>query len=390
MTVPVQQVTRTPLLTISVWSKSYVFRGRLTPLTVDASFRWNEASSVTFTVPSDDRRIADLRAQGARAVINYFADQDDAEPTLNMSGVLIEQSGQPRSGRVTPVTFTIEDDWVDVMQRTIGWPSPDAPIGSQAVAYNKVKGPAETVARDIIRRNIERIGKPLTIPASLGRGSIITVRIRMHPLVDRLFPAVDEAGIGVRIIQQGSARHLVFSERDTYPMVLSDLAGEVAEGGYRITAPTVTRLVCGASGKKEARIFRLKVDTARESAWGMVREEFLDCRDIDYPSTDFEDDVTDRANERLAETGPTSGCNARLQESARMWVGREIRLGTNVQIQLGDGPVVADVVREIRVTSSPAGVTVEPLVGLWDESGDAKLLKLLAKGIKQTRDLGVE
>ena len=73
-----------------------------------------------------------------------------------------------------------------------------------------------------------------------------------------------------------------------------------------------------------------------------------------------------------------------------MWVGREIRLGTNVQIQLGDGPVVSDVVREIRVTSTPSGVSVEPLVGLWDESGDAKLLKLLAKGIKQTRDLGVE
>ena len=61
-----------------------------------------------------------------------------------------------------------------------------------------------------------------------------------------------------------------------------------------------------------------------------------------------------------------------------------------VEADLGDGPVVTDVVREIRVSSSAAGLTVQPLVGLWDESGDLDLYRLIAAGSRATRDLGVE
>lgn len=391
MTVSVQQVERMPLVTVSVFTKAYESRGSVVPLTFDLAYRWNAASSATITVKSDDRRIADLRTPGARAIVRYYADQD-GPVTLSMSGPIVEQSGKPRTGRTTPVTFTVEDDWVDIMQRTLGWVAPGQPITNQGAesAYYRVKGPAETVAKTIIAANCSRAGKPLTVPASAGLGSTITVKIRMHPLVDRLYPAVDDAGIGLKVIQDGGTRELRVAEQTVHDQVLSDAGGEVVDGSYRLTAPTVTRLVCGASGKKEARIFRLKVKTALETEWGFKREEFLDCRDIDYPSDDFEDDVTARAEERFAEGNAKSGCDAQLQESARMAVGREIQLGTQVQIQLGDGPVVTDVVREIQVRSTEAGLRVHPIVGLWDESGERRAYRLIAAGNKKARDLGVE
>lgn len=384
---------RTPAVTVTVYDKAYAHRGPIRGLlSASASFRWNAASTAKLSVISSDRRIPDLRTPGCRAVVQYWADRDAATPTLSMSGTVAEETGSPRSGQKTAVVFTIQDDWVDILQSTLGWVAPIQPISNQGAetAYYKSSGPAETVAKAIIGANASRAGKPLTVPASMGRGSNITVQIRMHPLVDRLFPAVDDAGIGLQVLQQGAGRTLLVTARTSYPEVLTDATGEVVEGAYTLTAPTVTRLICGASGKQEARVFVQQVDAAREAAWGLRLEEFLDVRNIKYPSGSFAAEVAAKAAERLAEGGPKSGCSAKLQESRRLVIGDRIGLGSEVEIQLGDGPVVTDIVREIQVSTTDAGISVNPLVGGWDESGDRKLWNLIASGNKRSRDLGVE
>ena len=393
MTVAVMEKTRTPAVTVTLWSREMVRYGPIRGLlSVSMACRWNAAGSASFTVRSDDRMIGKLRELGARVLVEYWADQDDAEATLAISGTVAEEEGSPRTGRVTGLVFTVDDDWADIFQRTLGWVAPTQPITNQGAetAYYKVSGPAETVAKDIIGKNCVRAGKPLVIPASAGRGSAITVQIRMHPIADRLFPAVDQAGIGLQVLQVGSTRQLITHSQSTYAETLTDVTGAVVEGSYAVHAPTLTRVICGASGKQEARIFRQFIDAEREALWGMKIEEFLDCRDVEYPSDSFSTEIAARAQERLDEGAETVGIEAKLQESARWWVGRDIRLGTTVTVQLGDGPVVSDLVREIQVETTPAGVRVTPLVGPWDETGTAKTFRLLAAIGRRTRDLGVE
>lgn len=385
---------RTPALTITVYNKAYQRRGPIRGLLkADVSFRWNQAGTATFAVRSTDRRIPDLRTPGCRAVIEYWADRDDTDPTLAMSGLVSVENGAPRTGQQTAITFTLEDDWVEVFQGLIGWVRPDKSIdkqGDDEEAFYEAEGPAETVAKTIIGLNKTRAGLNLTVPASAGRGDDISVQIRFHPLVDRLFPAVDEAGIGLQVLQQGAGRVLLTHVQTAYPEVLTDATGEVIDGEYTLSAPTVTRIVAGAAGKKDQRIFRTYVDSARETQWGMRREEFLDVDGIEYSSRTFEVAVLARMMERLRETGPTSGCSAKLQQSRRLVIGDRIGLGTQVQVQLGNGPVVTDLVREIRVSTGGAGIEVLPLVGWWDESGDRKLWDLIAAGNKRARNQGVE
>lgn len=386
-------MTRTPALTITVYDKAFGRRGPVRGLLgATASFRWNQAGSATFDVLSSDRRIPDLRTQGCRAVIEYWSDRDAASPTLTLSGLVSEEQGSPRTGQRTAITFTLEDDWVEVLQGTIGWVRPDKAIsaqGSDEDVYWKRTGPAETVALAAISANATRTGG-VTVPTSLGRGTSITVQLRFHPLVDRLFPAVDDAGIGLQVVQQGATRAVVVRSRTTYPEVLTDATGEVVGGSYRLTAPDVTRVVAGGSGKKDTRVFRQWINTADESAWGLAKETFVDCRDLDSTSATFEADMLARMKEAAAEGSAKAGCNAKLQESRRLRIGDRITLGTQVQIQLGDGPVVTDLVREIQVSTDAAGLTVTPMVGLWDESGDQKLWALIAAGNKRSRDLGTE
>ena len=395
MTATIVQKSRTPLVTVKLWSKSYAPLGRVRGvLTATMAPRWNAAGSASFVVISNDRSIPDLRTPGCRALIEYWADQDDATATLAISGTVKEEHGSPRTDRRTGITFTLEDDWADIMQHTLGWPAPSQPITNQGAegAYYRVRGPAETVAKTIIEANCTRAGKPLIVPATAGLGATVTVKIRMHPLVDRLYPAIDNAGIGLQVLQVGSVRQLITHVQSIYAEVLTDVTGAVIEGNYTLKPPTVTRVICGAGGKKEARVFRRIIDSAREAAWGMKLERFLDVRDIDIdtPGIDPEAEIADRAQELLDEGRETSAIEAKLQESARTWVGQHIKLGTKVSVQLGDGPVVSDVVREIQVETTPAGVRVTPLVGPWDESGTSKTLRALAEANRRTRDLGVE
>ncbi len=380
---------RTPALTFTVYDKAYQRRGPIRGLVkADVSFRWNQAGSATFDVRSTDRRIPDLRTPGCRVVVEYWADRDAPTPTLSMSGMVGVEKGSPRTGQQTAITFTLQDDWVEVFQGLIGWVRPDKAIdkqGDDEDSYWESEGPAETVAKALIAANATRAGLTLTVPASSGRGSSIAVQIRFQPLVDELFPAVDEAGIGLQVLQQGASRTLLTQVRTTYPEVLTDATGEVVEGEYMLSAPTATRVVAGANGAKDKRVFRRYVDTAREAQWGIRREEFIDVSSGEYSLRTFEVAVLAAMMARLRETGPTSGCNAKLQQSRRLVIGDRISLGTQVQIQLGDGPIVTDIVREIRVSTDDAGLVVQPLVGLWDESGDKKLWDLIAAGNKRAR-----
>lgn len=367
---------------LTVWSRAYRRLGEVMgPSSVAFSPRWNAASDLSFVIPVDHKRADDLREDGARVVAEYMIDH---EPVVRRSGVVERVTGEG-----SELTVQWADDWAEVMQRITGWPNPSGTITQQGDdgAYWTRRGPAETVALDAIRANVARIGAGVTVPASQGRGAQIDVSLRFHPLADRLLPQVDDAGIGVGVVQVGSTRRVEVAQRQQRTTsVMTEASGAVLTGSWSLTAPTLTRVVVGCGGEGEARRFVTRIDTVRESRWPR-REMFVDARDIPTDDPDMTTRALARADEKLAEAAPRSSVAAPLAETARYRYGRSYNLGDVVAVQMKDSPILTDVVREVAISWTPdAGLVVTPRVGLWDDSPEVRQAQLVARIAREQRD----
>lgn len=351
------------------------------PFGVSGSIRKNLPGDFTFSVDADDPRAAALGTPGARCVVEYRWDPTAPKEGL-LSGAVNDVSG---SGdfRSKVRTFTVTDDWDDVFNQTQGWPNPTGTILQQGAetAYFKRTGPAETVLRDITTANLTRIGSDVVFPASLGRGTSITVQIRMHLLAERLFPAVDTAGLLVRVLQVNGVRTVLVTVPTVQTRVLTEDSGVIVSGDFQRAAPTVTRVVVGAGGEGTARIFRRYVKTALETEWKMTnrpRERFVDARDVESTDPALETLLQQRADEAFAEGAPKSGLSVVLAETEQWRYGKTFKLGDRVSVRLTGAPVLSDDVREVQFAEDDSGLTVTPIVGAWAESTQDKVLAAVA------------
>jgi hypothetical protein len=292
-----------PPYTVTVWSKEYTRRGRLAGLLdVQGAIRVGAPGEATFTVSASNIRVPDLGLEGARAVIEYRYSPTSASKVL-ISGSIEEVQGTG-AGPTARRTYRVSDDW-NLFNDVLGWPNPTGAITAQGAdtAYFRRSGPAETVLKQIVSPNLTRLGIPVTVPATQGRGSSVTAQIRMHTLAEILFPLVTTTGkLGVRIVQVGAERVLDVWVPTTYPRVLTQESGVIQEGEFQKSPPTVTRVVIGAGGEGVKREFRLYVATGLEALYGSpgkpyVRERFVDARDAASEVTS--------AEEQKAETGRT-------------------------------------------------------------------------------------
>lgn len=371
-----------PPITITAWTKSYVRRGPVAGFnSCEITFMHNAPGEATFTVDADHERVPDLVADGARAVLYY-------EPAnAYFSGTVEEITGEG-AAEVATRTFRVRDDWAAIFQDLIGWPKPASAITTQTDAYYKLSGPAETVVKQVAGLNAIRAGVVMGGASTLGRGSNISVSLRFHPLVDRLFPAVDQAGIGVRVVQKTTAtRDLEVYVPVTRGTVLTEESGIVESGSYQITPPTVTRVVVGVGDEGPNRgLYEFK-DTAAEAQYGLKREVFVDARDIEKADPNAATLAQERANEALAEGAAKSGLQVVLTETESFRFGSAFNIGDTVSIQLTGAPVLSDRVREVHVSwSATGGLLVTPIVGGWQDSVDDKVMKIVAAAAKSARN----
>lgn len=377
-------------LRLTAYDRNLARRGPIrAPEEVSFTPRWNAPSECSFVLPAGHRRLTDLRTAGARVVVEYLPDGQTPDPTLTRSGVVAETSGS--SGLAGRFEFTVHDDLAEVLN-LLGWPNPTGTISQQGddSAYWTRTGPAETIVLQAIAANTTRLSVPLTVPASQGRGGTASVALRMHPLADKLPPILEAAGLGLVVVQQAGQRLVrVDAQRVYIREPFSEASGVVQAGSWSVTAPTVTRVVVGAGGEGKLRLFRLYVDTTREVSW-RPREVFVDARDIDTdlvanPDRDLQ--MQERADKELAAGAGKSSVAASLAETARFRFGKTFTLGDRVPIQLQGSPVITDLVREATITwSAHAGLTVEPKVGLWQDSPEAALHDLVGRMAREQRD----
>jgi hypothetical protein len=380
---------------ISLWlfDKSYARKGLIpAPESVEFLSVFNGNGMIAFTVLADNPRMAHLATPGSRVVMTLRRPGMPA-PIVVVSGPVTEQDG---SGLGDPGirVFTVADDW-GIFDEIVGWPVPDAAITAQTTSeYHTVTGPVANVVRSLVLANAPRQGVAVTVGAATGLGPTITVKTRMHPLSDRLFPRVSNLNVGVRVFQDPdeNVRRLVTWVPTTHTRALTEESGIIAPGAeLRIQAPAKTRVVVAAGGDGTARAYREFVDTAAETKWGVSRAGVVDARDIAVADPNFTTLVQERADEFLAENAETASLKIQLAETDQFQFGVTFQLGDILPITLVGEDTVTERVREIQGSwQKGTGLEIEPRIGSWDESPEDKLYRLVARALKAGRNLEVQ
>lgn len=356
------------ILVYTGWSfKGWVGR----PIDLKPTIRHNMMSTATFTIDSTHLRAADLMAPGARVMIYRHG-------AFEMSGPVRQTTGDFNVASV--LSFSVEDDF-RILHNWLAWPKPTAPLTGQNVEYRTITGPAETVVKTAMAETAIRLGFPLYIAPDQGRGARGTYTFRMHPVYDRLFPAIDQAGIGVTVRQEGAGLILDCYTPTVYPHILSPESGTVIGGTYSLAAPTATRVVVGGQGEGVLRTFKGFPDLAREAEWTDIIEVFRDARD-----SSVGDVYAERAAETLAEGAPLSGLSLELSETPHFRYGvGGLGRGSQVTAEI-NGQQFTDTLREARLSWDKGGDLATPVIGERTDDPDWKIADRLRKLQRDNKD----
>lgn len=357
---------------IRIYNKSFGFVDWLgSPISLTVTPRHNLLSTASIVVDADDPKAAGLAAAGARVVIEREGEHLIGGP------VRLTRGEGPQSE--SKLTFSIEDDF-RLLHRVLVWPVPNGvvtgnDIAGQTVEYYTVTGPAETVVKDVVSKNaITRLGLPVSTAPNLLRGASFTFTGRFHPLYERLYPALDQAGVGVTVRQSGAGLVVDCYVPKVFPTTLSEASGTLTGWDYSTSAPKATRVVVGGQGEGTARTFKQYVDTSLETVWGDKLEVFQDARDSAAAGI-----YAERATETLAEGAPMSGFSLSLSETENFRYGgtEGVHVGDMVTVKVGS-LIVTDVLREATLTwDAGNGETITPVIGERTDDPNKALAKRL-------------
>ena len=343
---------------ISVYDKDRLFRCQIgNPSALSVTVRHNLMGTMSMTVPLSHQRLPELMADGARVAVKFKGEH-------LISGPITAEEGET-NGVDGHVTFTVEDDF-RILRDILGWPVPGASLTGQSAEYRTYTGNAETIIKTAVQENgVSRLGIPgLTVAANANRGAVVPggVPLRMHPLMDKMFPALELAGIGVTVRQIGSALVLDVYEPRLFPRKLSVKGRTLKTTKWTRTRPTSSRVVVAGQGEGVDRKFRQLIDATREAQYGMRAEAFRDARD------DNTDSVMDaRGQETLDENGPKNGLSLDLAGTGIFQYGgpNGFRVGDRVPVDIGNnGVVITETIREVKLTwKSKDYALIEPSIG---------------------------
>jgi hypothetical protein len=379
-----------PPFRVEVYDKNFAMRGPIgNPIFTTVIPKWMAPGQASIAVPATHPRIDDLLSPGARV---WFKTGDTGEHLLS-GWVARYRVSSPE--RQAVFEFDVVDDFV-ILQRILGWVVPTAPIDQQGTAGTNwtMADDAETVFLTALKLNaVDRLGLPIQIPPSLGRGGLRKARLRFQTLHDRLILAEDganiaESGIGIGIRQRDDAPGLTVDiwEPRTVPQVLTERSGIVSKWSVNKEGPTATRGVVGGQGEGQLRLFRERVDSALEASFGWKMEVFRDARDTDDPTTLYE-----RLDETLAESSGSSGMSVEFMETAnfvvrpgKLWVGDQLTMSVA-------GVTVTERLQEATLSSTASeGFVTRPRIGDKSDDPDRRLGTLVNRIARSIRSRNTE
>jgi hypothetical protein len=373
---------------ITVYSKTFGRLGWISnPSSLSVTVRWNGVSTASITIPSEHSQTVNMQTPGTRVVIEHDVNWDKEGAASDwrhlLSGPVGVYTASSDPKRLGTFTFPVSDDW-RILQNTLGWPVPASAIGSQSGSeYDTRTGAAETVAKAFITANaVTRLGLPVTVEATHGWGSTITVAMRMDRLADKLFPVVEQAGVGITVRQSGAGLLVEARQPVSRPQILTPETGAVRQWSLSRTAPDATRVIIGGPGEGTARTFRAVADAAAETAWADVVEGYHEATDVATSAL-----LDARGTTFLAENSAKSGLSVELADTPGLRYARDLLVGDVVTLDIG-GVLVTDTVQEATLSWDPKdGVTVKPTVGGFDSSPLASVgrqVAAIAKNVART------
>lgn len=365
---------------ITVYDKSFVRLGWVDAPTAQTwTLRHNQQPSGSVVTEEGSEASLLLAGEGNRCVVHYFDEQV-------FSGPIRPARTEGASGNRL-VTFQVQDDY-RVLNNMLCWPTPGSAIDSQGV-HDQRTGNLETIFKAIAQANITRLGLPVTVSPSLGRGPTTTIQMRFQKLSEEVVPLLDTAGLGVRVYQSGAGLVLDVYEPDEWPINLSEDGGTLEGLTWTRTPPEATRVVVGGPGDDAARLFRVRVNSAAEALWGDKIEDFVDARDVKDDDANKLALLDARGDEFLAQAAAKAGIALTLQEGEIFRYGGEgIHVGDRVPVEISPGNVITDVVRTAVLSLSEGeGPSALPVVGERTDDPNVLLVKQVSKALKATRRL---
>lgn len=365
---------------IKLYDKNFAFKGYIgDPIAFSCTPRFNNVGTATLEVDLNHRLAGALLDEGARLVI--FKDD-----TFLMSGKIHQESAEGPTVRGV-LRLYLKSDY-RLLNNVLGWPVPGAGLMGQSTEYYLSQGNAETIVKDLVTANIiNRLGMDVTCAVNQGRGAVVPdgVSIRFHPLAERMFPAIETAGIGITFEQSGPGIVCDVFVPPVFPTVLTEESGVLQWWSWTSTDPNATRVVAGGKNEGIDRNFLQVIDTQLETDHNDIVEVFQDARDAENTTV-----LTSRANEALAEGAPRTGFAVKLSESATFTYGKNgLVVGAKVTISVG-GVTRTDILREVTMAYTRAdGVEVTPIIGEVHDNPDRTIANFLVRLKKSVSDLKV-
>jgi hypothetical protein len=372
---------------LMIYDKDFEFQGYIgNPINLAVTPRFNETGTATIEIDLDHRLAPAILAEGSRIVIT----KDDR---FVLSGRIYQKNAEGPAVKGS-LKFFVKSDF-RTMHQVLGWPLPGSALADQGIGTYAITGNAEAAVKAIIGANmVSRLGLPITVAASAGRGATLPagIDIRFHPLYEKLFPAIEQAGLGVTFEQSGAGIVMDVFEPPVYPFILSEESGVLQWWSWSASDATATRVITECSGEAtDSVLYAQAIDADLETAYNdAVEVHRRGSTGSGSEDTDAErlTNLAADAAEALAENAPKAGFAVRLSETGTFRYGEDnLVVGALVTISVG-GVTRTDYLREVTMTfSRDRGVEVTPVVGDIQDNPDRVIASFLARLKKSINDL---
>jgi hypothetical protein len=371
---------------LMIYDKDFVFKGYIgNPINLAVTPRFNETGTATVEIDLNHRMTADVLAEGSRIVIRK-------DGKFVLSGKIYQKNAEGPAVKGT-LKFFVKSDFRG-MHQVLGWPLPGSALSAQGTSPYNITGNAEAALKTIVQANmVSRLGLPITVAPDQGRGAALPagIDIRFHPLYEKLFPAIELAGLGVTFEQQGAGIVMDVFTPPVYPFVLSEESGVLQWWSWSASDATATRVIAEGNGEAtDSKLFVQVINTELEDANNDAIEVFRNGSTSDGTDGDRLAKLTADAQEALDENVPKAGFAVRLSETGTFRYGENnLVVGALVTISVG-GVTRTDYLREVTMTySRDRGVEVTPVVGDIQDNPDRVIASFLARLKKSINDLKV-
>ncbi|UXN31016.1 siphovirus ReqiPepy6 Gp37-like family protein [Glutamicibacter sp. M10] len=368
---------------IFVFDKDFVRLGEIgAPTELTATPRHMLAGTGTITLPAS-HRLASALVDANNTVGPRILVEHRGEEILSGWVGSVKGFGPAHSAQLTVQV----DGYFGLLYDILAWPNPTGNITAQGgdEGFYRATGPAETVAKNLIVANCARLGLPVDVEPTLGRGATITIEARFTSLADVLLEKLESAGIGLRVVQASAGYRVEAYVSTVWGRTLTETSGSVIDWAWSKNAAQASRVIVGGSGARELRTFRQVVSTATEAGTRRIREHYTDGLE-----TTDSTELDKAGQEYLSTHGPALGLSVTLQESKHLKYGgtNGLHVGDKVSLEVGPGLIIADTLKEAPLTwTADQGVVISQQVGEENPDPTLKMVKRIATLGRQLRIL---